>query len=297
MKKNLICLVFILLFTTNAWPQDTIRVLAIGNSFSVDAIENYLYDLGQDADVTFVIGNLYIGSCSLERHWQNAENNKDDYRYRKIDGNGTKTVSSFTLKEGIADEKWDYISFQQNSGNSGLINTYFPYLKQLTAYVKELSKNPNVTFMFHQTWAYATNSKHKEFPKYHSNQIEMYNAIVKASRKAAKRVGIHKIISSGTAIQNGRSSFVGNNFNRDGFHLSRGLGRYTVACTWFEFLTGKTVVGNSFVPKSVTPAEASIAQHAAHRAVLKPYRIQHAAAAFGAFFSLVPIFTGTLRFT
>ncbi|OJV80629.1 MAG: hypothetical protein BGO34_19735 [Bacteroidia bacterium 44-10] len=273
MKKIFICWAFILLFTTGAWSQDTIRVLAIGNSFSEDAVENYLYDLGQDAGVVFVIGNLYIGGCSLERHWNNAESDKADYRYRRIDGNGTKTIDNFTLEQGITNEKWDYISFQQNSGNSGLMDTYFPYLANLTAYVKGLATNPRVTFLFHQTWAYAANSTHNEFPKYHSNQTEMYNAIVKASRKAAKRVGIRKIVPSGTAIQNGRSSFIGDHFNRDGYHLSLGLGRYTAACTWFEFLSGKSVVGNGFVPASITPAEAFIAQRAAHRAVLKPYRI------------------------
>ena len=273
MKKIFICWAFILLFTTGAWSQDTIRVLAIGNSFSEDAVENYLYDLGQDAGVVFVIGNLYIGGCSLERHWNNAESDKADYRYRRIDGKGTKTIDNFTLEQGITNEKWDYISFQQNSGNSGLMDTYFPYLANLTAYVKGLATNPRVTFLFHQTWAYAANSTHNEFPKYHSNQTEMYNAIVKTSRKAAKRVGIRKIVPSGTAIQNGRSSFIGDHFNRDGYHLSLGLGRYTAACTWFEFLSGKSVVGNGFVPASITPAEAFIAQRAAHRAVLKPYRI------------------------
>ena len=38
-KNGLIFGVLIILTTLNAWSQDTIRVLAIGNSFSVDAVK------------------------------------------------------------------------------------------------------------------------------------------------------------------------------------------------------------------------------------------------------------------
>ena len=51
-KNGLIFGVLIILTTLNAWSQDTIRVLAIGNSFSVDAVENNLFELGQEQGVT-----------------------------------------------------------------------------------------------------------------------------------------------------------------------------------------------------------------------------------------------------
>lgn len=275
MKQHLFLLwVFSILFTVSAWSQDTIRVLAIGNSFSQNAIENYLYELGQEEGVTFIIGNLYIGGCSLERHWNNAENNKSDYSYRKIDSSGEKTATPQTsLIQGITDEKWDYISFQQNSGNSGIIETYFPYLRQLTTFVKENATNPDVKFIFHQTWAYAQDSDHNEFPKYNKDQQQMYKSIVKASRKAAHKVGIKLIVPAGTAIQNGRSSFIGDHFCHDGYHLTEDLGCYTAACTWFEALSGKSVVGNSFAPKTITPLETITVQRAAHQAVLKPFKV------------------------
>ena len=101
----------------------------------------------------------------------------------------------------------------------------------------------------------------------------MYHAIVKTSREAAREVGIERIIPAGTAIQNGRSSFIGDRFCRDGYHLSLDLGRYTAACTWFEFLTGKSVVGNPFSPRTITPLEATTVQRAAHEAVLNPFEI------------------------
>lgn len=266
--------VFTVLFTINAWSQDTIRVLAVGNSFSADAVENYLHELGQGEGITFVIGNLYIGGCSLERHWDNVGNNKAEYSYRKIDSTGEKTtIPNTSLLQGITDENWDYISFQQNSANSGLIETYFPYLIQLTTFVKEHVTNPQVKFLFHQTWAYAKDSDHKEFPRYNKDQKYMYESIIKASRKAARKAGIKMIIPSGTAIQNGRDSFIGDRFCRDGHHLSKDLGCYTAACTWFEALTGKPVVGNPFAPATITLLEAITVQRAAHQAVLKPFEV------------------------
>jgi dienelactone hydrolase len=273
-KNGLIFGVLIILTTLNAWSQDTIRVLAIGNSFSVDAVENNLFELGQEQGVTFIIGNLYIGGCSLERHWENAQNNKADYSYRKIDSEGKKTTTpNATLIQGITDEEWDYITFQQNSPNSGFIDTYFPYLTQLTDFTKKQTSNPRVKFAFHQTWAYANDSNHSGFPRYNSDQAQMYRAIVKTSREAAREAGIERIIPVGTAIQNGRSSFIGDRFCRDGYHLSLDLGRYTAACTWFEFLTGKSVVGNPFSPRTITPLEATTVQRAAHEAVLNPFEI------------------------
>ena len=42
--------------------QDSIvRVLAIGNSFSQDAVEQYLWELAQEAGVKMIIGNAYRG--------------------------------------------------------------------------------------------------------------------------------------------------------------------------------------------------------------------------------------------
>ena len=275
MKKNTILLLALIVITTvNAWSQDTIRVLAVGNSFSRDAVENNLYELGQEEGVTFIIGNLYIGGCSLERHWENMQTNMSAYSYRKINSSGEKIITpDISLVQGITDEEWDYISFQQNSPNSGFYETYFPYLSQLTEFTKKHATNPRVKLVLHQTWAYANDASKKEFARYNKDQKIMYDSIIKASRNAANEAGIKMIIPSGTAIQNGRSSFIGDNFCKDGFHLSLDLGRYTAACTWFESLTAKSVIGNPFALSTITPLELLTVQRAAHEAVLKPFEI------------------------
>ena len=255
-------------------PGDGIvRILAIGNSFSQDAVEQYLYDLFDAAGIKVIIGNMYIGGCSLETHWTNASAGNAAYYYRKIvDGTKTET-SGVTLSAGIEDEKWDYISLQQVSGKSGVYSTYSPYLADLIGYVKAHAKKADVSIMLHQTWAYQTGSTHSDFPTYGSDQMTMYNAIVDAERKAAEDNSISIVIPSGTAIQNGRTTYLGDSFNRDGYHLEITYGRYTAACTWFETISGKNVVGNGYHPDTIDNYVAKLAQSCAHAAVQSPWTV------------------------
>ncbi|WP_297095035.1 DUF4886 domain-containing protein [uncultured Draconibacterium sp.] len=248
----------------------TIRILAIGNSFSQDAVEQYLYELADAEGIFVVIGNCYIGGCSLATHLKNATKDSPVYDYRKIE-NSTKTNRPKTsLAEAIADEKWDYISLQQVSSNSGQYETFKKSLPGLVDYVKTHATNRKMKIMLHQTWAYAKNSTHKAFPNYNNDQDEMYKSLVDAIDRAADLVDIDIIIPSGTAIQNGRTSCIGDHFNRDGYHLETTYGRYTVACTWFEKIFKKNVTRNSYAPAGVDSYKIEIAQHAAHAAVKNP---------------------------
>jgi hypothetical protein len=250
--------------------DDVIRILAIGNSFSEDAIEQYLYELANANNQEMIIANMYIGGSSLEEHATNAQNNTASYSYRKIIKGQKNSTENYTIENAVRDEKWDYISFQQVSQLSGQLDSYFPYLTNLIDYVKQFTTNPDVKFILHQTWAYAAHSTHSGFPAYNNDQIKMYNAIVDATEKAAERANIDILIPSGTAIQNGRTSIIGDTFDRDGYHLETTYGRFTVACTWYEVLTGEEVVSNSYTLSSITATKADIAKNAANLAVKKP---------------------------
>ena len=248
-------------------PAGTIKILAVGNSFSDDGVE-YLDELAQAAGIKLIIGNLYIGGCSLERPWNNVRNELPAYDYRKnVEGHQTNTPKT-TLQEALQDEEWDYITVQQVSQNSGLYDTYYPYIDSLLTYLKAHARNPEVEFAIHQVWSYAWNSTHPGFANYDNNQLKMYRDIVETVDKVARKEKIRIIIPSGTAIQTGRT-LMGDRMNRDGFHLGWGLGRYLAACTWFETFLGP-VNGNSYRPEGVTPQEATIAQRIAHIAVLHP---------------------------
>lgn len=251
-----------------------IRILAIGNSFSDDAVEHYLHGLAKASDIPVVIGNLYIAGASLSRHVQTISEGKAEHSYRKIDVNGTKTVTENTsIATALADERWDYVSFQQASPNSGQYNTYITPLPLLYNYVSRQLNRPTVKYILHQTWAYAQNSTHTGFANYGNNQLTMYNAIINAVSQAIHLVDIDIVVPAGTAIQNGRTSVVGDNFCRDGHHLDINIGRYTAAATWYEAISGRNVIGNPFKPVALSDFEAEIAQQAAHFAVLKPNEI------------------------
>lgn len=252
-------------------PSNMIRILAIGNSFSQDAVEQYLYELFHAAGYEAVIGNLYIGGCRLDTHWANAQSGDGAYEYRKV-VEGVKTqTNNVALSTGLTDEEWDIITLQQASGSSGQYETYSPYLGNLIDWIAERS---DADIWFHQTWAYAKSSTHDEFPKYDSDQMTMYNAIMNSVQQAmTDNNQLKGVIPSGTAIQNARTTFLGDTFNRDGYHLETTYGRYTAACTWFESLTGIEVVGNEYAPATVNSQHKAIAQNAAHYAVINPFEV------------------------
>lgn len=256
---------------TGQTGADVIKVLAVGNSFSEDAIEAHLYNLAKADGKKIIIGNLFIAGASLELHVKNAGSNASIYEYRKVDTAGVRrNYTKTSIVTALADEKWDYVSFQQVSQNSGQYNTFEASLPTLYNYVKEHNSNTNTKYILHQTWAYAQNSTHEGFANYNKNQMTMYNAIVDAYSKAKTLIGASMVIPAGTAIQNARTSVVGDNFCRDGYHLTIPMGRYVAATTWYESLSGKSVVGNSYRPVELSDFETSICQNAAHLAHQKP---------------------------
>lgn len=251
----------------------TIRILAIGNSFSRDAIEQNLHELALADGDTAIVGNMYIGGCSLERHVKNSRDNKPEYTYRKIGKDGVRhEKTKFTLKEALNDDSWDYISVQQASPFSGQYETYAAWLPELMKYVK--ANGPKkAKIIMHRTWAYQKNANHSGFKNYNRDQKTMFNAIVDATNRASKANGIKTIIPAGTAIQNARTSFAGDNLNCDGYHLDKTFGRYTAACAWYEKLFGKNVIGNAYAPAGMNPDLKKVAQEAAHAAVQNPDKV------------------------
>lgn len=280
MKKHLSYLFFLVLCILACEPalatekgDSVIRILAIGNSFSEDAVEQNLYEIARAEGIELVIGNLYHPGCPLERHANNIRHDTPDYQYRKIVRGKKTNTPNTTISQALADEDWDYVSVQQASHYSGLPCTYFPYLEELVTYVKQRVR-PDTRIMFHMTWAYAADSDHDGFRHYKHNQSVMYSTIVNAAKIAAKKIDFDIIIPSGTAIQNARTSSIGDSLNRDGYHLSLCSGRYTAACTWFESIFGISCVGNPYTPcPGLSAAEKDILQRAAHAAARNPFVI------------------------
>lgn len=272
--------------STMAQAVRTLRVLAIGNSFSEDAVENYLWELGREAGFNLVIGNAYRGGWSLAAHWKDASTRAADTEYRKIVDGQRRNMGKRTIRDIVTDEPWDVITFQQLSQQAGRPGSYEPSLSLMIGYVKALASVDSVRLGFHQTWAYSQDSDHRGFALYDRNQFRMYANIVAAVEDAMQehRDNLSFYIPTGTAIQNARTTSlaaqaigegepVNRELTRDGYHLNYVVGRYIAACTWLEALTGVSPVGLKTRPRGMSPNQALIAQQAAHAAILVPVAV------------------------
>lgn len=252
MKKSVKFLSFLLLFVmvvccvpvsaltdvTHFGKQDSLKILAIGNSFSEDATE-YIPLIARDMGIkNIVVGNMYIGGCTIATHAANAKANKADYKYYKNTsfsmmsvGPSTKNVS---LETALKDEKWDIITLQHSSVHSGQASKYGNDLEYMLDYVKNLC--PEAKIGWHMTWAYETGYDGSSFKTYYSgNEVKMYNMITDCVKKfIVPNEKIDFIIPAGTAIQNARSGWLGDHLTRDGLHLTLDYGRYIVGATWFK---------------------------------------------------------------
>ena len=97
--------------------------------------------------------------------------------------------------------------------------------------------------------------------------------ITETTKKVAETIKPDLIINTVDAIQNGRSSYLGDTFDRDGWHLNKTYGRYTAGCIWYEKLTGDVVLGNPYHPETISDYVAEVCQTAAHEACLHPYQV------------------------
>ena len=236
-----------------------IKILAIGNSFSVDAMNNHLYDILESAGYTDItLGNLYIGGCSLDTHYANLKSNAAAYDfYLNTDGDWSKTAST-TLSAGLNAANWDYITVQQVSSDSGrpaLYNNLKAFMSLLT------QKKPRARFYWHMTWAYQQNSDHWAFAHYNKDQMTMYKAIVDTVQsQVLTQADIDGVIPAGTAIQNLRTSALGDTLTSDGHHLKDTYGDYTAALTWFCILTGESTDKVQYRPATIADSWDAIAQ-------------------------------------
>lgn len=255
----------------------TLKVLAVGNSFSNNTTE-YLYDIAKAEGMTdVVIGRLYISGCTLAMHVENALGNKPAYTYYKNNSGKWNQMDAVTLLYALQDEQWDIITLQQGSGSSGMADTYTQSIDSLMAYVNENKTNPNAQLVWHMTWAYQEGSTNAAFPRYDSNQLTMYNAIVNAVQQViVPNPQIHSVIPVGTAVQNARTSFIGDNLTRDTYHLND-LGNVLGAYTWFSVFTKKpldainvTEVGNKL---TLTDNDKAAIIDAVNSAVKTPFAI------------------------
>ena len=241
------------------------KILAIGNSYSTDATR-YLHGIAHAGGVKLKVVNLYIGGCSLYRHYRNMLSGEKAYM---MELNGVASGFYVSLKEALLSDEWDIVTLQQASHYSPHAATYEPYLSSLAAYVREHA--PIAKLYIHQTWAYENGCPRLMDKAKMESSEKMLTLLTENYIAAAERISAAGIIPSGNAMyryhsavrESGRSAF------RDTFHANYGAGRYLLGCVWLKALCGKDAIGNPYrdFDVAVTEEEVLLAQEIAKAAV------------------------------
>ena len=256
----------------NAEPPKSIKILAIGNSFSTDSMQ-YLYQILKDGGVEeIVLGNLYYGGCSLDQHFQYFTRDSESYKYYKNTTGEWKVTENYKASAALTDEKWDYVSLQQTSKTCGLTNSYGK-LDEMIAKVKE--SNPEAKLIWNMTWAYQQDSTHSSFPNYKNDQMTMYNMIINVVNEVITPLNFDIMIPCMTSVQNARTSFMGDTLTRDGYHMDYYIGRYIVGLTWYAAITGCSVEGITYNPSTskITEDMIKAAKEAVTEAIKTPLAV------------------------
>ena len=223
--KRLILLLLNMLAMASAMAQPHVRVLSIGNSFSRDAfayVPFLIEEMVPEAEVDF--GILYIGGCSLERHYNNLQSGEPAYEFDFYSHGVGKWAleKNVSLQQGVVREDWDIIILQQQSAASRYYETYQPYLNELLAYLKTV--RPRAATAWLMTQAYGTGYK----PLGTMPTDEMWARVNAASQRVIEETSIQLLIPAGTAIQNARYTGLdrlgaARHLVNDGYHLQEGI--------------------------------------------------------------------------
>ena len=209
----------------------SLRVLAIGNSYTIDAlwfVKDVLEGLGVDPNSYSVYCTAYQ-AASLQYWWEVA--NTGEEMELLYFGGARMDMERGTLSDLFA-QKWDVITFQQNSDASINYQTFNPWLRQLIDFALQYCQNKDVTFAWQMAWSYNDH----DIPE--MSNYERWLKIASSVQQMVVNDGIDVVIPAGTAIQDARCTSLSSESQlmRDSWHLDRGVGRYIATCTWLQTL-------------------------------------------------------------
>ena len=182
------------------------------------------------------------------------------------------------MSEGLADEDWDIIFIQQSAAKAAIPESYEDYVAQLIDHINRNKTNPNARIIWNMTWAYQSDSTQEVFVKdFQSDQDAMYRKIVETvQEKVIPHKEIAAIVPSGTAIQNVRTSYFGDNLTEDTYHLNA-YGKIVAGYALFATLKGGPLEALQLktVDKWITLSELNQAAflEAINNAMITPYAV------------------------
>ena len=218
MKRLFIVFVSLIFVSLFAFAKD-VKILTIGNSFSV-GVFTYLPKIVDDfPDCTLTLESANHANCSFDIHWRFITEEESDATISRYNKNTitqsycstTSTVQSQSrgcnrLTEILKSKDWDFITIQQVSNKSLFKETFYPYAENVYKYVKK--RVPNAEIIVHQTWSYRCD--HPNFlptgtwGKEGIGQTEMFKRAEANYAELAKKFNL-RVLPTGKAVQNYRA--------------------------------------------------------------------------------------------
>lgn len=251
------------------------NILCIGNSFSVDTtwlIPQIAGDLGV-TDIHF--GNLYVGGCSVRMHLAHLEENAPVYKFYDSRGGEWEAREESTIAAAIASERWDWISIQHGTKDGSRYSKAESYeaLPRLVQLVKQLA-GAETKIAFNMTWVGDQDKPKSEMPEYMGRLEDLYRDIAGVTRDLIVPMeGIDRVCPTGTAIQNFRMHYDGP-MTRDGYHLTKDLGRYIAGLAFLKALTEADITEAQWLPEGMTRQDGKNAIRAVEQAMESPFSVK-----------------------
>lgn len=236
-------------YTEEIAKTDTVKILAVGNSLTNNATQ-YLWEIITSAGVPIenvVIGRLFLPGCSIEWHWNNIEDFDSEYTYSKNAMGVWISYENYSVQAALEDEEWDYIIVQETIASVQNTSAY-RNLGNLVDYLK--IAEPEAELAWHLIWTYQAETE-SQWCKFRTpaETLEHYGQIIGQYLAQVKNKSqIEHLIPAGTAVQNLRSSYIGDTITTDGIHVNDKHGMYITALTWYAALTGGDVEAATWLP-------------------------------------------------
>lgn len=275
-----------------------LKILSIGHSFSLDAMRTFMWDAFDAAGYNVTIGYLYYPSCSLEQHYHYIKDNSKSYeQYGKNENGKWVTLSNVDALTALIDEDWDIVTFQPDPdfgydkflnhvkcycqwGCGKNIESDYLHFNELVDMVKtKLAANGNtdVKFYYHLTWTWRKDCYLGPYlyPDGYE-QLTLWQDFIDATQnKVLTNKNILGVIPCNTAIENARTTWMGDTFNaeggNDGYHLND-KGDLVAALTWVSYFTG-VKASKIFMDTGFTDAEYAAIAEAVDNAIAKPLEV------------------------
>ncbi len=284
----------------------TLRILFIGNSFTMDAVTHIPAMLGA-ADIKSVkMAHMYYGGRTIPEY-NTGYASTNDYIYYMCNTGMTiwAQLRGYTIKQVVASESWDIVCLQEHTGKSNAWNWTTAEKDAIEGLITKIKADqgtnvPKFVYIMSQAYANPALFLSSDLETYtqktvllnnFTSQDQMYATIVTQGQKVLAETSVEKILATGTVLQNLRRSSLNNavDLTRDGYHMDYGLSRYAASCLIFESLispyfenysldgnsfryaTSNTTIGSYSTP--VTDANKPKALAAARAAMTTPFAV------------------------